>query len=104
MKAGSTASNGTQSGNSTTASSLLIVVAIALFVGALVLHNILYGAAIRNEAVRLEAEVIGVETKEFCERLGISAGSERFAVCSEVLSDARRNEATRRAGNAAGIL
>lgn len=104
MKAGAAAPDRTQSGNATTASSVLTVIAIVLFVTALLLHNTLYGEAIREEAARLEAQAIGIETKEFCERLSISDGSERFALCSEVLSEVRRNEATRRAHAAAGIL
>ena len=104
MKEESTASCSIQSGAPMKMQSVLSAVAVALFIGALVLHNIFYGASIREAATRLQAEIIGVETNELCERLGMGIGSERFAACSEVLSEARRNEATRLARDVAGIL
>jgi hypothetical protein len=84
--------------------SVLPVVVIAALAGALALHAIVYGPAIRERADRLQAEQIAEENRSLCNKLGMGNGSERFTACAEVLSEVRRQEARRVYTEVAGIL
>jgi hypothetical protein len=77
---------------------------IAVVVSALALHAIVYGPSIRERADRLQVERVAQENRALCDRLGMGYGSERFTACAEVLSEARRQEATRVYSEVAGIL
>ena len=79
------------------------LVLIAAVVSALAVSAVLGGAAVQ-QGERLRAEQIHQENRMLCGKLGLSYGTERFAACAEVLSQARREEAKRVASEAAGIL
>ena len=84
--------------------SLVPLVIIAAVVSALALHAVVYGPAIRERAERLRAEAIDLENRALCENLGMGHDSERFVACTDVLSEARRQEVKRFASEVAGIL
>ena len=58
----------------------------------------------RKEAARLRAEEIDREDRVLCQKLGMPHGTDRFAACANVLSQARQNEARRVANDTVGIL
>lgn len=80
------------------------LVIIAAVVSALALHASVYAPTIREKAARLLAEEIDQEDGMLCEKLGASRSTDRFAACADILAQARRNEATRVARDALGIL
>jgi hypothetical protein len=69
------------------------IIAIAAVV--IALAATLSRPAMRERAEQLKAEQIDQENRALCERLGMPAGSERFAACAGVLSDVRKRHAER---------
>ena len=65
---------------------------------------LLFGPAMRERAEQLRAEQIDQENRALCGKLGMPHGSDRFAVCAGVLSEARQLHGERLAIEAAGIL
>jgi len=78
--------------------------AIFAVVGALGLHALLYGRAIREKADQLRTEEIDRENRALCGKLALVNEGERFVACVDVLLEARRLEANRLASELAGIL
>jgi hypothetical protein len=82
----------------------VLCLVIGGIVSALALHAVLFGPAMRKEAARLRAEEIDREDRVLCQKLGMPHGTDGFAACAKVLSQARQNEATRVANDTVGIL
>jgi hypothetical protein len=58
--------------------------------------------AMRN-AARVSAEQIQQEDREYCTRLGMAPGTERFAACAADLAEIRRRQHDRALAYSAGI-
>jgi hypothetical protein len=57
----------------------------------------------RVKGEQLKAEQIDQENRLLCERLGMLGGGERFATCTDVLSEARRRQVERLASEIDGF-
>ena len=76
-------------------------VVIALVV--IALAALLSRPEMREKGEQLKAEQIDKENRLMCERLGMPSGSERFATCTDVLSETRRRQAQRLASEIDGF-
>jgi hypothetical protein len=83
---------------------LATLVVVAAVASSLVLHAMLYGPGLREKADQVQAEQIDREDRALCSKLGLADGGKQFAVCADVLLEARRLEANRLAGELPGIL
>jgi hypothetical protein len=67
------------------------------------LASLLSRSEMRVKGEQLKAQQIDQENHLLCERLGMSRGSEKFALCIEVLSETRRRQAERLASEIDGF-
>ena len=77
------------------------VVVIAVVV--IALAALLSRPEMREKGEQLKAEQIDQENRLLCERLGMPSSSERFATCTDVLSETRRRQAERLASEIDGF-
>ena len=61
------------------------------------------GRGLIETILQLSAQQIDQENRLLCERLGMSRGSEKCVICTEVLSETRRRQAERLASEIDGF-
>lgn len=93
--------------NSDASGSSILTRWIPRVVAALVAALAVYAAAAGPEAIRnaqrVTAEQIQQEDREYCTRLNMAPGTERFAACAADLAEIRRRQHNRALAYAAGI-
>ena len=77
---------------------LVVIAAVVVALAAL-----LSRPEMRVKGEQLKAEQIDQENRLLCERLGMLGGGERFATCTDVLSEARRRQVERLASEIDGF-
>jgi hypothetical protein len=73
-------------------------------VSAFAIYAIFQAPATLRAAERFKAEQIQVEDRTYCEKFGMSPGSERFATCAADLMEIRRRHGDSLAAEAVGLL